>query len=839
MATAVFLERFDQSDAKRVDRTLTRVASGITERQNYIAGAVRIWLKESTANPANIKSVSSRLLSDFNLNALMAINADGSTGLIELRGVPEGMSAFTRSDQAALADIIRSLGAGQVQSGLVGLSLGPMLFSAEAVSPSDGSPLAGVVVGIFLTGEYEQKLRNALLSDFSILPATENSLEVFRGRALDDESTLVVPPGNADQQILAYSLLRDFKKKPLIVLRVAEARQSLLTGTASLRFFLGSTAAFGIIVIIFGTLMVELLVTGRIRRLTNSARRVEVSGMDDLAPSFFHGADEISTLAKTMKSMFDRLKSSQVLYRAVVETQTELIVRFRPDGEVVLANEAFAQFFGRHIRGVVGKNIKEFFTESLLGGQNILAQIPTESKRSMHSELAIKREGGEECRLEWNQRALVAEDDTVSEIQAIGHDVTLHREYENKLKKSKEAAEAADRAKSEFLLAMSHDTRTPLNSILGITLILENMPISEELRDYVGLIRSSGNSLLFLLNDLLDYNNVPSGSIEIRPTAVSVADLARAVIAGKTPDARLRNLNLELVLEADAPEQMEVDAVRIRQVLDNLIGNGIRYTEKGFVRLLIKAGEPGKVNFCVQDSGQGIPQGALSSLFQTFWSSDTGKSQRHHSTGMGLAFCWKVLKLMGGEITVRSEIGIGSLFTVTLPVGNPEVYQRGLEDIDQESRDVAVPKPDFTSYGLRALVVDDNLINQKVLRRLLGIIGIPSDAVSSGYECLDQLPRQHYDIVFMDVQMPDMDGFETVARIRQAALFEAWTRTACLIACTAFSLPGDREKCLAAGMDYYLSKPLRMEALRNVICAFLETRSADTKSTKSATAVMA
>ena len=827
MATGVFLGRFDQLDAQRIGRTLGRVRDGVAEKQRQMATGLKLWLKDNRLDSASFQKSSGSFLSEFNLNLLALVSTSGRVDQVSIRSAPGGEGRLTSSDEAMIAELVQSVGRDGKKIGLVQTSLGPMLFAVESITRQDEavpSPWAGAVAGIFLGGDYEQTLRNSLLADLTILPATGSMLDLFRLRSPENQQAVIVPPHGKEDEIAAYSLLRDVRGEPLLVIKVSEARQSYLDGTANLRFFLGITAAFSIIVTVVGTFLVEVMVVGRIRRLTHSARRADINGMDDLPVKFLKGRDEISSLAKATKSMVDRLKASQVLYRAVVETQTELIVRFKPDGEITLANEAFAKFFGRHLRAVDGKNIRDFFTTEVMKGADILGTLPTGANRSITHDFPVLLEGNRECWLQWSQRALVADDRSITEIQAAGHDITLRRDYEHKLKTAKEAAEAADRAKSEFLTVMSHETRTPLTSILGFTAILENTPLSPEQIEYLHLIRSSGDSLLLLLNDLLDYSNVASGRIELHPVTLSVAALAREIVATQTPEARARNLDLDLDVEVDAPPYIEADAGRVRQVLHNVLSNGIKFTERGFVRLSVKPGENGMIRFLVQDTGIGIPDDALPRLFEAFGSTDASNSRGHGGAGVGLAVSRKVLDRLGGTITVRSEQGIGSLFTITLPVGSPKTPEATGATARYDELADASDKPDFSSADLDVLVVEDNLVNQKVIKRILQMIGIRCEVASGGRECLEMTARKSYDIIFMDVQMPEMDGYETVARLRHREASpdnKSGSRTH-IVACTAFSLPGDREKCILAGMDNYVSKPVRIENLATTVQAFLD-----------------
>ena len=382
LATGVFLGRFDQLDAQRIGRTLNRVRDGITEKQRQMSSGLKLWLKDNSLDSSSFQKSSASFLQEFNLNLLALVTTSGRVDQVAIRSAPGGEGRLTSSDESLIAELVQSIGRDGKKFGLVQTSLGAMLFAVEGIArqgATDSSPWSGAVAGIFLDGDYKNALRKSLLADLEISSATGNTLELFRNKSREEEMSLVAPPHGKDDEIFAYSLMRDVRGEPLIIIKVSESRQSYLDGTANLRFFLGITAAFSIIVTVVGTLLVELMVVGRIRRLTHSARRADINGMDDLPDKFLKGNDEISSLAKATKSMVDRLKTSQLLYRAVVETQTELIVRFKPDGTITLANEAFAKFFGRHLRAVDGKNIRDFFTGEVMGGADILGNLPSTS----------------------------------------------------------------------------------------------------------------------------------------------------------------------------------------------------------------------------------------------------------------------------------------------------------------------------------------------------------------------------------------------------------------------------------------------------------------------------
>jgi len=816
VATDVFLTRFEELDEQRLSRTLNRVIEGLKEQGRKYESGTRQWLKDNQDRVREETSAPS-FLSEFGLNLLAMVGEDGRVERIYWREF--AANRLATSDSAALVRLVMG-GDGGAASGIVQTTHGPLMAATARRTAEDGG--GGVVTGVFLDAKFEQGLRNLMLTDLQFLPPSGEVMGYFRGRT-EQTPTVLPPPAAGADSLSGYALLRDVSGQPALVLKLTDGRHSLMQGTGNLRFFLGTTAASAIAMVLLGTFLVEVLVVGRLKRLTNSARRVDINSMDDLPQSFLKGVDEISVLARVTKAMVESLKSSQLLYRAVVEAQTELIVRFKPDGTITLANEAFAEFFGRHPKAVPGKNLREFLTEGILGF-DILGDLPDAAARSKSGEHRLVMPDGGERWLLWNQRAMLGEGREVTEIQAAGHDVTLRRDYEEKLKQAKSAAEAADRAKSEFLTVMSHETRTPLTGILGFTAILESTPLDEQQREYLSLIRSGSNSLLMLLNDLLDYSNVASGRIELRPETIEISTIVREVAAIHSPEARQKELDLDLDFEVDTPTYIQADPGRLRQVLHNIVGNAVKFTSKGFVRISVRPGkEPRTLAITVQDTGEGISAENQQKLFKPFAVADSSESRGHGGAGVGLAVSDKVICLMGGRIEVRSELHIGSLFTVVIPIGEPAPPQAGAASTTIIESAKRKDLPDFSGEGLEVMVVDDNLVNQKVISRLLEMMGVKPEVASGGRQCLAQNVRRNFDIIFLDIQMPEMDGYEVVSRIRHHEAENPGGKSAYVVACTAFTLPGDREKCLDAGMDDYIGKPVRTDALAAAIQRYLDS----------------
>jgi PAS domain S-box-containing protein len=827
LASEIITNRLNALDRSQITRSSLRVFDLLEQRQERMAASLPFWarLLPPTVEGTEARRVLESLLEETNLNTAVIIGPDGrllnlaSRNSMLSRGGP-----LPESDLIQFGSVAAEVLQGRSLVGAISTSQGPFVFGATPFFDERGNRAGVLLAGFFLDSQWQQQINTELLTEASLLPPRGEVMENFRG-APATTSPVLLPPEKGSLFLEAFLLLRDTQGEPLLLLALKETRENYIEGLANLRFFLGLTGAIGLILVVVGTLAVEVLVTSRIRKLTLSAKLAEFNGMEDLPPRLLQGKDEISQLAKTSKSTMDRLRNSQALYRAVVETQSELLVRFRPDGSITFANDAFARFFGRSTRGIDSTNITDFLSRELLGF-SVLEMLPTESARSRTDDIRLQLGGGEEKWIQWHQRGLTDELRQIREIQAAGVDITMRRNYAEKLQQAKEAAEAADRAKSEFLSVMSHETRTPLNSILGFTQIMISSGVSEQQRDYLQLIEASGNALLVLLNDLLDYSNVASGRIDLRPVPVNVRNLAHELIGVHWPEAKEKGLALDWDMASDAPLVIQADINRVRQVLHNVVANAVKFTTRGFARLSVSRGPGETVEFHMQDTGCGIPEAIQDKIFQPFLQVDSREMRKHGGAGIGLAVSKKVLDCLGGKIEVRSQVGLGSLFIISLPIGHPEAAE-----VERAEREVlSTSDADFSTENISVLVVDDNKTNLKVQAFMLESMGVKVQTAEGGQQAMDLCQKGRFDLIFMDVQMPDVDGFQATQRLREREQRLGLMPPIYVVACTAFSLPGDREKCLESGMDDYVSKPVRKEALAAALRLFLSRRQLTTSS---------
>lgn len=374
-----------------------------------------------------------------------------------------------------------------------------------------------------------------------------------------------------------------------------------------------------------------------------------------------------------------------------------------------------------------------------------------------------------------------------------------------------EEAVRANQAKSEFLANMSHEIRTPMNAILGFSDLLTTEELTETQAEYIGIIHQAGRNLLELINQVLDLSKIEAGKYKVAIEECPIRELLDGLGALMAPLAGAKGVAFEIRTEDDVPGIVRTDGGCLRHCLTNLIANAIKFTDHGHVhvRVGLDEGDGGRrLRFDVEDTGIGIPPDMHERIFESFTQADGSSTRRHGGTGLGLTLTRKFARLLGGDVSVTSSPGNGALFTLYIPLKSA-VAAGGDTGFDEPHSEAALQVQ--TRFGGTVLVVDDDRASQTLLRLTLERLGFDVDTAATGAEAVEKVRDRAFAMIFMDMQMPEMNGYEAAARIRRMGA------AAPIIAVTAHAMHGDRDKCIASGCDDYLSKPFDRERLRKIV----------------------
>ncbi|MEK3669911.1 PAS domain S-box protein [Paenibacillus sp. FSL R10-2771] len=529
-----------------------------------------------------------------------------------------------------------------------------------------------------------------------------------------------------------------------------------------------------------------------------------------LTLKFFSGEDhpsyyicQIVDITKQKESE-QRLQESVERYTSLKKYNHDSVISFGLDGRIINANSMAEKITGYSIESdLIGMELALLIGQECV--QNILDRSLYDESVDQHIN-TLYTKNGEVIEVLTSIAPIYVNNQNIG-FYLICKDISEQRQ----LLLAKEAAESTNRAKSEFLAMMSHEIRTPMNGVVGMTdILLDTTELTGEQQSYVEIIRKSGETLLNIINDILDLSKIEAGRTELQEHTFDLRKCIKDSFAVISISAAQKNLELSSTINHDVPDHIYGDSERLKQVLLNLLGNAVKFTQSGSISVKVKLVReaPFMLAFTVTDTGIGINPSRLNEIFEPFAQIDSFMSRQHEGTGLGLAISRRIIGMMGGEIYAESDGKRGSSFTFTIkPKKAEDIYS-------QETPMNKLP----ASREVSILLAEDNYINQLVMTKTLEKIGHRITTVTNGIDAVEAACKEPFDLILMDLHMPIMNGFEAVKRIRE----ELKEKSPPIIAVTANALKGDREKCLAAGMDEYVSKPVKREVILKLINQFVQ-----------------
>ncbi len=538
------------------------------------------------------------------------------------------------------------------------------------------------------------------------------------------------------------------------------------------------------------------------------------------------------------KSTENLLWQTNALQKAILESANFTIISSTPEGIIVTFNRTAEQKLGYTAEEMIGKQTPAIIhlpEEVIARARELTAELGREIQPGFETFVA-KATSGEIDEREWTYvtkdgtrfpvrlsvTALFNEHGQITGYLGVGSDITEQKRVAEELLQAKETAEGASRAKSDFLATMSHEIRTPMNGIIGMSSLLLDTDLQPKQREMVEAVRQSGDALMTIIEDILDFSKIEARKLDLVDEVFRLDTVIRGVVDLLQHKAAAREIELVVNIASDVPSSLIGDPGRLRQILMNLVGNGIKFTDDGQIRIDVKRleskpGGPVNIEMSVTDTGIGMTPEQQAQLFQAFTQVDSSSTRRFGGTGLGLAICKRLVELMGGRIGVESQRHSGSRFWLQLPMRVPLTQEMPLAEEKVTSSETVIITPP-NSIKPRLLVVEDNEVNARMAIMMLEKNGYPADIARDGEEAVDRFASGDYDGVLMDCHMPRMDGYEATRAIREIESSSTWQRPRCrIIAMTANVMAGERERCLEAGMDDYVSKPLRAKPLTEAL----------------------
>ena len=606
------------------------------------------------------------------------------------------------------------------------------------------------------------------------------------------------------------------------------------------RWYIVAYTALGIAFCVLITLIVMRKNLSPLSELASQAEEIGKTE-ESLKPVNVDAGGEIGALASSFNAMLERLSGREEslkktmdelrkLYNAV-EHSSAVILITDTEGGIEYVNPKFVQVTGYERAEALGK------TPRILKSGDMPSEIYEELWKTIKSGeewrgiFHNKKKNGE---FYWAASSISPVKDTsgsITNLVGIQEDITAIKLFEQELQKAKAAAESANQAKSYFLASMSHEIRTPMNAIIGMTEILLDGPLDGEQKKYVETLRSAGENLLNIINDILDISKIEAGYLELESVPFDLKELLDAACGIMSVRTSEKGIDISCMIMPDVPVRLKGDPGRLRQVLLNLIGNAVKFTEEGGIR--IEAALAGKdlsaatIQFSINDTGIGIPEEKIDGIFEKFTQADPSTTRKYGGTGLGLTISQHLVELMGGKIWVSSTPGVGSTFYFTVLLGIEDERTAGVSTVTE----AASTAPAASSAAkelkpLRILLVDDSGDNRLLVQSFLKKTPFTIDTAENGNIAVEKFKDSAYDIILMDMQMPVMDGYEATRQIRRWEQSRGLKKTP-VLALTAYALLEEVRKCQEAGCSGHLAKPIKKQDLLNAIMEHTKERPAD------------
>lgn len=516
-----------------------------------------------------------------------------------------------------------------------------------------------------------------------------------------------------------------------------------------------------------------------------------------------------------------KLKNEVSTIRNIIKYSPTLMCIKDDAGIYLNCNDWFAEIVGREKDNIIGQTDYDLFNKEeadLIIKKNNEAKF---AKKCIIDEVWHDCANGKRRLLEKYIIPLLDENDEIIGILVNAIDLTKRHQEQEQLEKAKEDAEKATKMKSNFLANMSHEIRTPMNGLLGFLQLLEDTNLTEQQKIFITNAQKSSEFLLSIINEILDFSKIEAGKLKIDNISFDLRYLVEDVILMNVPCGQKKGLSLNSLIDPAIPSRVFGDSSKVKQILNNLISNAIKFTKEGMITIHVKQilREDDKLllNFEVKDTGIGIPEDKLNLIFESFMQADASTTRKYGGTGLGLTISQKLAELMGGQISVKSKLNEGSIFTLELSFQVDES-----QDINSKSdNSINITKENKFDENIKILIVEDTDLNCKFISTFLENIGLSCEVVFDGEHAVEAFKTKKYDLILMDCQMPTMDGYEATREIRK--IEDGASRTP-IIAMTANIMNIDREKCYEAGMDDYISKPINTNELLCLIKKYIPLR---------------